>query len=117
QDTVCPWCRIGKQNLFTAIRQWDGEPVTLRYRSFFLDPNVPEQGLPFRESMAAITGPGGLDQMFERVTAAGAAAGLTFRFDRVAFKPNTSASHQLIKLASEEKATEMVEAIYQAYFE
>lgn len=117
QDTICPWCRIGKQNLLTAIEQWDGEPITMRYRSFFLDPRIPKEGLPFREAMAAIKGPEGLDEMFDHVTSVGAAVGLTFRFDRVEYKPNTLDSHQLIKLAPDEKQTEMVEAIYKAYFE
>lgn len=43
-DTVCPWCRIGKRNLELALAEWDGEPVAVRYRSFFLDPTIPPEG-------------------------------------------------------------------------
>jgi predicted DsbA family dithiol-disulfide isomerase len=118
QDTICPWCRIGKKHLFDALQQWSGEPVSIRYRSYMLDPNTPEAGLPFRKAMLAVAGsPHALDRMLEHVTAAGAASGLTFRFDRVDKKPNTLASHRLIKLAPEEKTGAVVDAIYQAHFE
>lgn len=118
QDTICPWCRIGKQNLFTAISQWKGEPITLRYRTFLLDPTTPAEGHPFREAMAKIAGgPGGVDQILQHVTQAGERVGVPFRFDRVAKKPNTLMSHNLIKLTPEDKQTEMVDAIYRAHFE
>ncbi|GAA4710716.1 DsbA family oxidoreductase [Brevibacillus fulvus] len=116
QDTVCPWCRIGKKNLMDALAQWQGEPVTIRYRAFFLDPGVPKEGLPFHETMQAITG-GNLDEALARITEAGEAVGLNFRYDRVQKRPNTVASHILIKLTPEEKASDIVEAIYKAYFE
>jgi predicted DsbA family dithiol-disulfide isomerase len=118
QDTVCPWCRIGKKHLFTAMQLWDGEPITLRYRTFFLDSTIPKEGLPFRKWMEDMKGgPQVVDQMLNHVTAVGEAAGTTFRFDRVSFRPNTTDSHRLIKLAPVEQSSEMVEAIYKAYFE
>jgi predicted DsbA family dithiol-disulfide isomerase len=117
QDTVCPWCRIGKKHLFDALEQWRGEPVTIRYRTFFLDPNVPKEGLPFREFMAAIKGPHAVDQMLQHVTQVGRAAGLAFHFDRVKYRPNTLASHILIKLAPAEQTGDVVDAVYKAYFE
>ncbi|MEJ8544728.1 DsbA family oxidoreductase [Brevibacillus borstelensis] len=118
QDTICPWCRIGKKNLFDAINQWDGEPITLRYRSFQLNPETPEEGIPFWEYMGAMKGGAeGAKQMVQHAANAGEAAGIPFRFDKVSMWPNTLASHQLIKLASAEMQTEMVDALYRAYFE
>ncbi len=117
-DTVCPWCRIGKKHLFEAIARWKGEPVNIRYRSFLLDPSVPKEGLPFRETMEQLKGgPQVFDQMLHHVTQAGEAAGIVFRFDRVQYRPNTLASHALIKLAPPEKTGEVTEAIFKAYFE
>ena len=55
-DTVCPWCRIGKRHLELALAEWareTAEPVTLRYRSFFLDPTTPPEGRDFRGHMTA----------------------------------------------------------------
>jgi len=118
QDTVCPWCRIGKKNLMDALKQWTGEPVTIRYRSYFLDPNVPPQGYPYRAFMESLFGNAqAAEQMFARVTEAGRHVGVTFRFDQIEYRPNTGASHNLIKLTPEEQVTDMVEAIYRAHFE
>jgi predicted DsbA family dithiol-disulfide isomerase len=118
QDTICPWCRIGKKHLMEAIARWEGEPVTIRYLTFLLDPTVPKEGLPFRETMAALKGgPQVVEQMLQHATQAGQAAGIVFHFDRVQYRPNTLASHALVKLAPPEKTGEMVEAVYKAYFE
>ncbi len=118
QDTVCPWCRIGKKHLSDAISKWDGEPVTIRYRTFFLDPFLPKEGKPFREHMEATKGgPQIVSQMIQHVTNAGKASGVHFNFDMVAFMPNTRVSHTLIKLAPDHLASDLVESIYRAYFE
>ncbi|MDQ1911056.1 DsbA family oxidoreductase [Paenibacillus sp. GD4] len=116
-DTVCPWCRIGEQHLFTALERWDGEPVELVWRAFQLDPGTPEGGLPYRETLEAkFGGAGRMDQMFSQVSAAGQAAGLDFRFDRIEVMPNTLLSHRLIAVAPEEKQTELLIAVNRAHF-
>ncbi|WP_301170867.1 DsbA family oxidoreductase [Brevibacillus nitrificans] len=118
QDTICPWCRIGKKHLFEAIRQWQGEPIEIRYRAYQLDPHTPKNGLPFWETMAANKGGrAAVEQMVQHAARAGEAAGLPFDFQKVTQWPNTIASHTLIKLASEDKQTEAVDAVYKAYFE
>lgn len=118
QDTVCPWCRIGKKNVFDAIKQWEGEPITIRYRAYQLNPDTPKEGVPFWEYMGAMKGGiEGAKQMVQHAANAGEAAGIPFQFDQVSVWPNTLASHQLIKLAPPELQTEMVDAIYRAYFE
>lgn len=44
-DIACPWCRIGKANLEAALRQWDGEPVTVTWQPFLLEQGLPEEGV------------------------------------------------------------------------
>jgi predicted DsbA family dithiol-disulfide isomerase len=118
QDTVCPWCRIGKQNLLQALEGWQGEAVQLRFRAFMLDTTIPPAGLPFRETMAKKFGAStNMDSMFAQVTQAGKAAGLKFDFSRVEYMPNTLLSHQVIALAPQELQLLVVEAINRAYFE
>lgn len=119
QDTVCPWCRIGKQNLLEALKEWKDEPVEIRYRAFQLDPTTPVEGLPFRETMAKKFGSAGTDilRMFGQVEQAGKAAGVPFDFSKVEYMPNTLLSHQLYSLVPRERQAELVEAIYKAYFE
>jgi predicted DsbA family dithiol-disulfide isomerase len=119
QDTVCPWCRIGKKNLTDALEKWSGEPVEVRYRAFQLDPTTPLEGRDFRNVMEGKTGgsPERLDQMFSQVTSAGSAVGLHFDFSKVEKMPSTLQSHQLIALAPEESKQQVLDAIYRSYFE
>ncbi len=117
-DTVCPWCRIGKRNLQLALDSWDGEEVTVNYRTFFLNPDVPPEGYPFQAYMQA---KGGgqvqLEQWFAAPREAGRRAGLTFNFESIEYAPNSALSHQLIALAPEDKREAVIDAIYTAYFE
>jgi len=117
-DTVCPWCRIGKRHLELALADWPGEPPTIRYRSFFLDPTIPPEGKDFRAHMSAKGGgrvP--LEQFFAAPRERGAAVGLTFNFEAIERAPNTLLSHRLVALAPEEKRGELLDALYAAYFE
>ena len=117
-DTVCPWCRIGKQNLKLALEQWTGEPAEIYYHTFFLNATIPEEGYPFREYMQAkIGGRTPLTQLFDAPREAGARVGLTFNFDAITQAPNSTLSHQLIALTPNAKQEAMIDAVYAAYFE
>jgi predicted DsbA family dithiol-disulfide isomerase len=50
-DTVCPWCFIGKRRLEAALQQRGpgAEPVTIVWRPYQLNPDMPEGGLDRRE--------------------------------------------------------------------
>ena len=120
-DTVCPWCRIGKRHLELALAEWareTAEPVTLRYRSFFLDPTIPPEGRDFRGHMTAKGGgrvP--LEQFFAAPRERGAAVNLTFNFEAIGKAPNTLLSHRLVYIAPEAKRGALLDALYAAYFE
>ena len=114
-DIPCPWCRIGKANLETALRQWDGEPVTVTWRPFLLDPDAPAEGIPARDFYRAKFGAENVAPMFERVRQAGARAGVDFAFER-AIRAASQDAHRLILLAPEEKKTPLLAALHQAYF-
>ena len=120
-DTVCPWCRIGKRQLELALAEWareTAEPVTLRYRSFFLDPTIPPEGRDFRGHMMAKGGgrvP--LEQFFAAPRERGAAVDLTFNFEAIGKAPNTLLSHRLVYIAPEAKRGALLDALYAAYFE
>jgi len=119
-DNVCPWCRIGKQNLFEALKQWgEKEQVTIHWRAFQLDPTLPEEGKPFQEALKHKFGgnPEQLEQMFGHVCKVGEACGVPFDFGKIDFMPNTLLSHQLIKITPLEDQTRIAEALLQAYFQ
>lgn len=117
-DTVCPWCRIGKRNLELALAEWDGEPVAVRYRSFFLDPTIPPEGRAFRAHMTA-KGGGRMtaEDFFVLPRQRGAAVGLAFNFEAIEKAPNTMLSHRLVYLTPEAERGAMLDAIFAAYFE
>ena len=116
-DTVCPWCRIGKQNLATALAGWDGPPVTVHWHPFLLNEAIPPEGLDFRAYMAANKGADGLDAMFEHVRRAGAAAGVTLNFDTIRYAPSSIPSHRLLALVPEDRQDAVLDGIHRAYFE
>ncbi len=117
QDTVCPWCRIGKKNLYDAISKWDGEEITVKTRTFFLNEQTPVEGVPFRKYMASIKGESQIEGLFDYVKQAGNRIGMNFDFSKIEVSPNTILSHQLIFLTPENQKLKMVDALHDAFFE
>jgi predicted DsbA family dithiol-disulfide isomerase len=118
-DMVCPWCRIGKKNLEAALAEWSkdaADSLDVEYHAFLLDPSVPPEGMPFRENLAYKFG-SKVDAMLQRVTEAGAAAGLTFRFDRVSRMPNTTLSHRITAMLPDGRRGDWIDAVQTAFFE
>jgi predicted DsbA family dithiol-disulfide isomerase len=115
QDTVCPWCRIGKTNLDDALKNYDGE-IEVRFHPYFLRPEMPEAGRDFRAHMRSIKGDDDIDPMLIRVSNIGLQAGLTFNWDKVTRMPNTLLSHALYLSAPVADQGKVLDAIYQAYF-
>ena len=120
-DMVCPWCRIGKKNMYDAIMMWareTGETIPVTYHAFQLDPTLPPEGKPFRETMEKkFGGSARLDPMLQRVAEAGAGIGLTFNWDRVKRMPNTLLSHRITAILPDDLHKDWVEAVMDAYFE
>jgi predicted DsbA family dithiol-disulfide isomerase len=118
-DTVCPWCRIGKKHLFDALAQWREQEINIRWHPFLLDNTVPADGYEFRSFMQNRKGIKAeeMQQMFDSTQRAGEAAGVKLDFDKIRLAVNTKLSHQLIALAPAKVKNDVVEAIYQAYFE
>jgi predicted DsbA family dithiol-disulfide isomerase len=103
-DVVCPWCAIGKVRFERALARMDaGDEVTVRYRSFELDPTTPrvvEGAYVDRLATKYRTSPAQAQAMIDRMTAQAAAEGLAFDFARV--RPgNTFDAHRLLHLAAE----------------
>ena len=92
--------------------------MTVAYRPFLLNPDIPSEGYDFRKYMQAKGGGNvPLEQFFEGPRQMGAAVGLTFNFDKITRAPNALLAHCLIALTPEEKQAALVEDLYAAYFE
>jgi predicted DsbA family dithiol-disulfide isomerase len=116
-DVVCPWCFIGKRRLEQAVALTQ-TPLTIRWRPFQLDPTIPPEGKERRAYLEQKFGSAErIEEIYERVAAAGAEVGIPFAFDRIKVSPNTLDAHRLIRWAGESNLQDaVVEALFRAYF-
>ncbi|MCE7734298.1 MAG: DsbA family oxidoreductase, partial [Candidatus Heimdallarchaeota archaeon] len=117
-DLICPWCRIGTQNLNEALSKWDGDPVTVQYRTFLLHPGTPEGGVTFNDYMKA---KGAEDVKYEDfikpIVSAGDKVGLNFNFDALGNIANTTIGHRFLHIIPDETKSDALDALHTAYFE
>ena len=115
-DVVCPWCFLGWTRLNAALGRRPELPAHVVWRPFQLQFDIPDEGLPYAEFMAGLFPDAERRrQMDERLAALGAAEGIDFRFDRMAFRPNTNAAHRVIRWAGD-RGVEVAEAIMRGHF-
>jgi predicted DsbA family dithiol-disulfide isomerase len=120
-DVVCPWCYIGKRRLETALELFPHrDEVEVVWRSFQLDPSVPEGDThPTLPALAAKYGRSvdEMRSMMEQVEQVAAAEGLDYHLSD-GVSGNTLLAHQLLHLAAEHgKRNELKERLLHAYFE
>jgi predicted DsbA family dithiol-disulfide isomerase len=117
-DTICPWCLIGKRRLEKALAQRPGLDVAIHWRTFQLNPQMPEGGMDRQTYLAMkFGGPDNAQVVYNRIREAGAGEGVDFAFEDIKRTPNTIDSHRLIRWAAgQDKEAEVVEALFQAYF-
>jgi len=122
QDIVCPWCRIGKHNLDTALTQWTangGEAPDVQWFPYLLDDIEPNANENFRERLIKRKGmpEDQVDTMFDRVKEVGKQAGLEFHFDRIQLAQNTLLAHQLVGVTPVNLQGAVLDGLHKAYFE
>jgi predicted DsbA family dithiol-disulfide isomerase len=120
-DVVCPWCYIGKRRLERALRQFPHrDQVEVVWRSFQLDPSVPEgRTHPTLPALAAKYGASADDLRADlvRVEQLAADEGLDYHLAD-GISGNTLQAHELLHLAAEHgKRNELKELLLHAYFE
>lgn len=120
-DIACPWCYIGKRRFEAGLAEFDGAAdVTVTYHSFELSPDVPVdfEGsqvdfLAERKGMERDQ----IDSMLGQVTQIANQVGLNYDFNSVK-TTKTLLAHQALHLAKAKgKQHELVERLFQAYFE
>jgi predicted DsbA family dithiol-disulfide isomerase len=137
-DIACPWCYVGRARLKKALAQRSDRDdsssreeavsglhpdldVTLRWRPFQLQPDMPADGQDFREVLERKFGSWSrAERMFERIEEMGGEDGLTFNFDAIEVAPNTADAHRLVLWAEEQEGQkagdEMATTLFHAYF-
>lgn len=121
-DVVCPWCYVGKRRFEKAL---DGfahrDDVELTWHSFELDPSAPKTFAGKQSQAERLARKYQLEvpeaqQMLDRMTATGAADGVTFDFAR-SKSGNTFDAHRLLHLAhARGKQNELKERLMRGYF-
>lgn len=120
-DIVCPWCWLGLKRLDRALALVPEIEPDLRFHPFELDPNVPREGVDYRDYMRAKFGEAGPTDRFramrEHLEAAAPAEGIVFRFDDIPRRVNTFDAHRLIRWAQGQGlGREAKEALFAAFF-
>ncbi len=125
-DVVCPWCFIGKRHLDRALELWRAEQpageVTVHWHPFFLNPDTPDSGEPYRPFLERkFGGPKQLEELWQRVSEAGHKAGIEFAFEKIELRANTLNAHRLIHHAQKDGAegtvvNNLIEALFAAQF-
>jgi predicted DsbA family dithiol-disulfide isomerase len=121
-DIVCPWCFIGKRHLERALEAWrdkhPDETPTVRWHPFQLKPQLPAGGMPRKQYLEnKFGGPERAREIYARVEAAGARAGIAFAFGDIRVQPNTIDAHRLVHHAARHDGQDaMAEALFRRYF-
>jgi predicted DsbA family dithiol-disulfide isomerase len=120
-DVVCPWCYIGKRRLETALARFPHrDQVEVVWRSFQLDPTIPEGTThPTRPELARKYGRSEdeMRAMQARVEQIAAEEGLSYALAE-GVSGNTHLAHELLHLAEERGlGGEMKERLLHAHFE
>jgi predicted DsbA family dithiol-disulfide isomerase len=115
-DLICPWCRIGEHHLDAALAQRRSVPVRIRLHAFQLAPEVPVEGVDYREHLTRKFGsPERLEQAHARLKSIGAPLGIAF--NSIQRLPNTLKAHAFLAAAGEEAQLPLLRALQKAYFE
>ena len=117
---MCPFCYIGKRNFETALARFkDKEEVEIIWKSFQLDPALPEVAQESQHDYLVKSkgmSPAQVKSMLENVTRMAKQAGLDYHLDR-SVMVNSLRAHRLIQLAkNEELGDEAEERLFRAYF-
>lgn len=122
-DVVCPWCFIGKRQLETALQQLARErpnlKVTVRWLPYFLNPDAPMEGDPYRPFLEKkFGGAAEVDALLARVQGAAHSIGLELALDKIALRGNTLNAHRLIhRFQQRDNAEALVERLFAAHFQ
>jgi predicted DsbA family dithiol-disulfide isomerase len=127
-DTICPWCFIGKRRLERALAERPQPDLTIHWRAFQLNPDMPAGGMDRSQYLELkFGGASNADAIYDQVRAAGETEGIDFAFERMKRTPNTIDSHRLIRHAGQKaqqgqgqqgqgRQDAVVQALFDAYF-
>jgi predicted DsbA family dithiol-disulfide isomerase len=117
-DPICPWCYIGKAQLDRALAETGTNPFDIGWRIFQLNPDMPPEGMDRKRYLEAkFGGPDRAREIYARVEAAAADAGVEVHFDRIPRTPNTMDAHRVIRWSrTTGNQSALVDLLFRRYF-
>lgn len=118
-DPICPWCYIGHTLLMRALESAPDHPFTIEWHPFFLNLNMPADGMDRVEYLETkFGGKEGAYNAYLPVVTAAKQAGLDIEFEKIKRTPNTMDAHRLIHWAGiEGLQTPVASALFKGFFE
>jgi predicted DsbA family dithiol-disulfide isomerase len=118
-DPICPWCYIGAAYLMRALEARPTHPYAISWRPFFLNPDMPSEGMDRRIYLEAkFGGKEGAAKTYALLVEAAEAAGLNLNLKDIGRTPNTLDAQRLIHWAGAEGVqTRVAMALFRAYFD
>jgi predicted DsbA family dithiol-disulfide isomerase len=117
-DLVCPWCFIGTRRLFRTLRRRPDLAVTIVWRAFLLNPDMPRAGMARTDYL--IRKFGGEDRakrLQGSIADLGRAEDIAFDFGLIRRTPSSINAHRLVRYAEASgRASELVDALFTAHF-
>ena len=119
-DVACPWCAIGYKRLEKAMAELDGEiALSLRWRPFQLNPDMPPEGEPILEHLTRKYGRSAeeMEVAQQQIIDAAHVLGLNFSGAQERRAHNTFDAHRLLAWAvRHDRQTALKLALFDAYF-
>jgi predicted DsbA family dithiol-disulfide isomerase len=116
-DVVCPWCLVGSARLDAALARLDPDvEVDVSNHPFYLDPNVPSEGVDVGEMLREKYGRDP-QEMWARVESEAKKAGIDLNLSQQPRMFNTAKAHTITRLSKPNgNQHELANAIAAAYF-
>ena len=117
-DVVCPWCLVGSARLDAALARLEATDIEVEINNhpFYLDPNVPPEGVDVGEMLRQKYGRDP-KEMWERVESEARKAGIELDLSQQPRMFNTAKAHTITRLSKPNgNQHELANAIAAAYF-
>ncbi|MBI1187078.1 MAG: disulfide bond formation protein DsbA [Alphaproteobacteria bacterium] len=116
-DVSCPWCYVGWEALKRAAEARPGLSVSLAWRNFLLNPDMPREGYDARDYFQKKFDPERLKATHAALMAAADAAGVPLNLDKRTRIPNTIDAHRVIHWAAGQGLAEAaIDGIFAAHW-
>lgn len=117
-DFVCPWCYLGVRRLVALLDRRPDLDVSLSWRSFLLNPDMPRTGMSRTDYMVRKFGAEErAKRLYATIAELGAQEGLNFDFTSIGRTPNSIDAHRLVQEAAKSGVADLlVMHIFAAHF-